>query len=71
MDEEERLKQLQEEWKEKIAFYEDSKQKISKQLEGKEGRDKEYVENRMKSCDRLIDDYRAKLNPTSKKEMYK
>jgi len=25
----------------------------------------------MKSCDRLIDDYRAKLNPTGKKEMYK
>ncbi len=71
MDEEERLKQLQEEWKEKIAYYEESKQKISRQLEGKEGRDKEYIENRMKSCDRLIDDYRAKLNPTGKKEMYK
>lgn len=71
MDEEERLKQLQEEWKEKIAYYEESKQKISRQLEGKEGRAKEYVENRIKSCDRLIDDYRAKLNPTSKKEMYK
>ena len=71
MDEEERLKQLQEEWREKIAYYEGSKEKISRQLEGKEGRAKEYVENRMKSCDRLIDDYRAKLNPTNKKEMYK
>ncbi len=71
MDEEERLRQLQEEWKEKIAYYEESKERISKQLEGKEGRDREYVENRMQSCDRLIKDYRAKLNPTGKKEMYK
>jgi hypothetical protein len=71
MDEEERLKQLQEEWKEKIAYYKESKEKISKQLEGKEGRDKEYIRNRVQSCQRLIEDYEKKLNPTSKKEMYK
>jgi len=71
MDEEERLKQLQEEWKEKIAYYKESKEKISKQLEGKEGRDKEYIRNRVQSCQRLIEDYEKKLNPTSKKEMYR
>ena len=71
MDEEERLRQLQEEWKEKIAYYKESKEKISKQLEGKEGRDKEYIRNRVQSCQRLIEDYEKKLNPTSKKEMYR
>ncbi len=71
MDEEERLKQLQEEWKEKIAYYKESKEKISKQLKGKEGRDKEYIRNRVQSCQRLIEDYEKKLNPTSKKEMYR
>ncbi len=71
MDEEERLKQLQEEWKEKIAYYKESKERISKQLKGKEGRDREYVKNRVQSCQRLIEDYEKKLNPTSKKEMYK
>jgi len=70
-DEEERLKVMQQEYKDKIAYYEGSKEKISKQLEGKEGRDREYIENRVKSCNRLIDDYRKKLNPTGKKEMYK
>ena len=72
MDEEEkRIKEMQDMYKEKIEIYEQSKQKISKELEGKEGRDKEYIENRMKSCDRLIDEYQEKLNPTKKKEMYK
>lgn len=71
MDEEERLKQLQEEWKEKIEYYKESKEKISKQLEGKKGRDKEYIKNRVQSCQRLIEEYEKKLNPTSKKEMYR
>jgi len=70
-EEEERIKELQEEYKYKIDYYQESKEKISKQLEGKEGREKEYVENRMASCDRLIEGYRTKLNPTGKKEMYK
>lgn len=61
----------EQEWKYRIEYYKESKKKISKQLEGKKGRDKEYVENRMKSCDRLIKGYRTKLNPTGKKEMYK
>jgi len=70
-EEEERIKELQQEYREKIDYYQESKAKISKQLEGKEGRDKEYVENRIASCDRLIDDYTMRLNPTKKKEMYK
>jgi len=72
MDEEEkRIKEMQDMYKEKIDIYQQSKQKISKELEGKEGRDKECVEYRMASCDRLIDQYQEKLNPTKKKEMYK
>ncbi len=72
MDEEEKEKIEREEmYKERIDFWEQSKAKIAKELEGKEGRDKEYVENRMASCDRLIKDYRERLNPTGKKEMYK
>lgn len=72
MDEEEKIKLEQEqEWKDRIDYYKESKEKISKQLEGKEGRDKEYIENRMQSCDRLIEDYRTRLNPTEKKAMYK
>jgi len=72
MDDEEKYQlEKKQEWKDKIEYYEESKHKISKELEGKKGRDKEYVENRMLSCDRLIEDYRAKLNPTGKKEMYK
>ena len=71
VSEEERIKQLKEDYKEKIAYYKESKYRISKQLEGKEGRDREYVENRIKSCDRLIDGLYEKLNPTKKKEMYK
>jgi len=39
----------EQEWKDRIEYYKESKKKISKQLEGKKGRDKEYVENRMKS----------------------
>jgi len=70
-DEEKRNKELQDMYKEKIGIYEQSKQKISKELKGKKGRDKEYVEYRMASCDRLIDQYQDKLNPTKKKEMYK
>ena len=70
-DEEKRNKELQDMYKEKIDVYQQSKAKISKELEGKEGRDKEYVENRIASCDRLIDQYQEKLNPTKKKEMYK
>ncbi len=72
MDEEEKEKIEREEmYKERIDFWEQSKANISKELEGKKGRDKEYVENRMASCDRLIKDYRERLNPTGKKEMYK
>ena len=71
VSEEERIKQLQEEWKERIEHWEQSKAKIAKELEGKTGRAKEAVKNRIASCDRLIKDYRTKLNPTGKKEMYK
>jgi len=72
IDKEEKEKiEKEQEWKDRIEYYKESKEKISKQLEGKKGRDKEYVENRMQSCDRLIKDYRTKLNPTGKKEMYK
>ena len=70
-EEEKRIKEMQDMYKEKIDIYQQSKAKISKELEGKEGRDKEYVENRIASCDRLIDEYQEKLNPTKKKEMYK
>lgn len=70
-EEEKRIKEMQDMYKEKIDIYQQSKTKISKELKGKEGRDKEYVENRMASCDRLIDEYQDKLNPTKKKEMYK
>ena len=70
-EEEKRIKELQDMYKEKIDIYEQSKQRISKELEGKKGRDKEYIENRIASCDRLIDEYKDKLNPTKKKEMYK
>ncbi len=70
-EEEERIKELQQEYRDKIDYYQESKSKISKELKGKEGRDKEYVEVRMESCQRLIDDYTMKLNPTKKKEMYK
>ena len=70
-EEEKRIKEMQDMYKEKIDVYQQSKAKISKELEGKKGRDKEYVENRMASCDRLIDEYQEKLNPTKKKEMYK
>ncbi len=70
-DEEKRIKEMQDMYKERIEVYEQSKQNISKELEGKKGRDKEYVENRIASCDRLIDQYQEKLNPTKKKEMYK
>lgn len=69
--EEKRIKEMQDMYKERIEVYEQSKQNISKELEGKKGRDKEYVENRIASCDRLIDQYQEKLNPTKKKEMYK
>jgi len=72
MDEEEkRNKEMHDMWKEKIEIYEQSRIKISKELEGKKGRDREAVENRVASCDRLINEYRDKLNPTKKKEMYK
>ena len=71
MDEEERLKVMEQEYKDKIAYYKESKEKISRQLEGKEGRDKEYIKNRVQSCQRLIEEYEKKLNPTGKKEMYK
>ena len=47
MDEEERLKVMEQEYKDKIAYYKESKEKISRQLEGKEGRDKEYIKNRV------------------------
>ncbi len=70
MDEEERLKQ-ETEIKERIDFYEESRERITKELAGKEGREREYVENRIESCDRLIDGLYEKLNPTKKKEMYK
>ncbi len=72
MDEEEkRNKELQDMYKERIEVYEKSKLNIAKELEGSEGRDREAIENRIASCDRLIDGYREKLNPTKKKEMYK
>ena len=70
MDEEERVKQ-EEEIKERINFYEESKVRITKELKGKEGIQREYVELRIESCDRLIDGLYDKLNPTKKKEMYK
>ncbi len=72
MDDEEKEKIEREEmYKEKIEHWEESKARISKELEGKEGREREAVENRMASCDRLIKDYQERLNPTGKKEMYK
>ncbi len=70
MDEEERIKQ-EEEIKERIGFYEESRVRITKELTGKKGKDREYVEIRIESCDRLIDGLYDKLNPTKKKEMYK
>jgi len=70
MNEEERLKQ-EEEIKERIDFYQESRDRITKDLKGKEGRDREAIENRIESCDRLIDGLYEKLNPTKKKEMYK
>lgn len=70
MNEEERIKQ-EEELKERISFYEESRVRITKELAGKEGKEREYVENRIESCDRLIDGLYDKLNPTKKKEMYK
>jgi len=42
-EEEERIKELQEEYKYKIDYYQESKEKISKQLEGKEGREKDIM----------------------------
>ena len=70
MDEVERIKQ-EAEIKERIDFYEESKERITKDLVGKEGRDREAVESRIESCDRLIEGLYDKLNPTKKKEMYK
>jgi hypothetical protein len=70
-DEEKAMKALQEEYKDKIAYYEEAKTKVVKELEGKEGEEKYHIENRIQSYDRLIEDFRAKLNPTNKKEMYK
>lgn len=57
--------------KERIEIYEGTKERITKELKGKEGRDREAVELRIESCDRLIDGLYEKLNPTKKKEMYK
>ncbi len=71
VSEEERIKQLQEDYKEKIEQYEESKAKIAEELKTTKGRDKEAVEYRMLCCQELIDDYKKKLNPTGKKEMYK
>lgn len=70
MNEEERIKQ-EEEIKERISFYEESRERITKQLADKEGIDREAVEVRIESCDRLIDGLYERLNPTKKKEMYK
>jgi len=70
MDEEERIKQ-EEEIKERISFYEESRVRITKELDGKEGAEREHVVIRIESCDRLIDGLYEKLNPTKKKEMYK
>lgn len=70
MDEEERLKQ-EAEIKERIDFYEESRDRITKELKDKKGDDREHIENRIASCDRLIDGLYEKLNPTKKKEMYK
>ena len=70
MNEEERLKQ-EIEIKERIDFYEESRVRITKELKGKEGNEREHIENRIESCDRLIDGLYEKLNPTKKKEMYK
>ncbi len=61
----------EEEIKERIDFYEGSRERITKELAGKEGREREYIENTIESCDRLIDGLYEKLNPTKKKEMYK
>ena len=69
-EEKEKIKQEQE-WKDRIEYYEESKHKISKKLEETEGREKEAIRYRMSCCQNLIDDYRTKLNPTGKKEMYK
>jgi len=71
MKEEDRLKELEDEYKSKIEYYKESKKRISKGLEGTEGKDREAVEYRISCCQNLIDDYRLKLNPTKKKEMYK
>ena len=54
-----------------ISFYEESRVRITKELAGKEGIEREHVEIRIESCDRLIDGLYEKLNPTKKKEMYK
>ena len=70
MNEEERIKQ-EEELKERIGFYEESRERITKELAGKKGKEREHVEIRIESCDRLIDGLYEKLNPTKKKEMYK
>jgi len=61
----------EQEWRDKIEFYEESKNKISKKLEGTEGREKEAIRYRMSCCQNLIDNYRTKLNPTKNKGMYK
>ncbi len=71
MDEEDRLRQIREEIKERIDIYQETRDKITKDLKGKEGKDRESVEFRIESCDRLIDGLYEKLNPTKKKEMYK
>jgi len=69
-EEKERIKQEQE-WRDRIEYYEGSKHKISKELEGTKGREKEAIRYRMSCCQNLIDGYRTKLNPTEKKGMYK
>ena len=70
MNEEERLKQ-ESEIRERIDMYEESRVRITKELAGKKGTEREHVELRIESCDRLIDGLYEKLNPTKKKEMYK
>jgi len=71
MNEEERIKQ-EEEIRERIVIYEDTKADIANKLENENNkREKEYLEYRLECCNDLIDQCYDKINPTKKKEMYK
>ena len=66
------LKMDEEEIRERITIYEDTKADIVNKIENEGNkREKEYLEYRLECCNGLIERCYDKLNPTKKKEMYK